>query len=52
MLSLQKVRELLPNDREYADDEIEEIRSSMQELASLAFDSWMEEKKGKPKVKD
>lgn len=43
MLSIEEVRALIEGGEKYTDAEIEEIRSSCYELASLAFDCWLAE---------
>lgn len=48
MLSLAEVREHLPKDEEFTDEQVEEIRDSLYELANICFDMWL--KKTKVKV--
>ncbi len=47
MLSLEEVRASLPNDKEYTDEEVIEIRDSLYELASICFDKWLYDKNKK-----
>lgn len=40
MLSIQKCRELIPDEKKYADAEIEKIRNSLYEMAELALECY------------
>ena len=44
MLSLEEVRKLLGEGKEYSDAEIERIRDECQTLGEIIFESWMKEK--------
>lgn len=44
MLSLEEIRQNLPADREYKDEEVLEIRDSLYKLAQLAFDVWLQKR--------
>lgn len=43
MIPIDKCRELIENDEEYTDEEILKIRDTLEQLADLAFDMWLEE---------
>lgn len=43
MIPLEKIRELEP-DCDLTDEQLEELRADMCELADMAFDKWVAEK--------
>jgi len=45
MISISKCRELIgPKGQDLTDQEVEEIREKLYELASLAFEDWWQQK--------
>ncbi len=46
-ISIQKARELIKDSERYSDAEIEEVIHACHDLAELAFDCWLEERKEK-----
>ena len=47
MMTLERMRELQPELANKSDKEVAEIRDSLYDLAELAFDCYIEEKKNK-----
>jgi hypothetical protein len=45
MLSIEECRALIPNNEDVSDEQIEELRKSMYELAKLALEIYFEEKR-------
>ncbi len=50
MLSIEKLRTLLPNDKSYSDQEVEQIRDEFSRFAELLYDCWVEEKRRKKTI--
>ena len=46
MFSIEKCRELIPENEEFTDKDIEEIRRTLYGLAELFIDEYFEEKNG------
>lgn len=44
MLTIKKCRELIDGDKEYTDEQIDEIRTTLYGLAELALEQYFEEK--------
>ncbi len=44
MISLAKMRELIPDSDKYSDDFLIELRKEMEGFADLAFDCWLAER--------
>ncbi len=44
MLSIEECRKLIPNNEEYSDDQIIEIRKSLYDMAELALEVYFQEK--------
>jgi len=47
MIPLEKLKKLMPKDREYSDEEIIKIGKNMEDFAQLIFDDWLENRKNK-----
>lgn len=48
MLSIERTRELMPEDTKgLSDEEVADIRDTAQMLAEIAFDQWMSDRKKK-----
>lgn len=45
MLTIEQCRALIPNNETYSDQQIEEIRSSLYEVAGIALDDFVEKQK-------
>lgn len=52
MLSIEKCRTLIPDSETYSDEQIEEIRASVYELAGIALDDYMEKKRNNANQRD
>lgn len=46
MRRIEEMRALIPNHEKYTDEQIREIEATLEGLADLAFDMWLEEKNG------
>ena len=50
MLSLEKMRELIPNSDDLTDEFLEELRSEMYAMAELALECYFKNKNGEMKL--
>lgn len=48
MISVEEATALIPDNKEYSDDQIKEIICTLDELANICFDIWLAER-NKPK---
>ncbi len=47
MIPVEKLRELMPKDKKYSDEEIIEVGNQLEGMAQLAFDVWLDDKNKK-----
>ena len=44
MRTIEEMRELIPGHEQYTDEQIQEIEATLEGLADLTFDTWLEER--------
>jgi hypothetical protein len=44
MLSIEQLREVQPNLKNWPDDEVEKLRDNLDVLADIIFDQWLEKR--------
>lgn len=48
MISIEKIRELIPDSEKYSDEEMEKINNDLHALADILFDLWLKERNSRP----
>ena len=51
-LSIEEMKNMMPDDREYTDAEVEKARDIMETFANFAYKNWIEERNRKILLKE
>jgi hypothetical protein len=49
MIEIEELKKLLPANEKLTDEQILELRGQMEQLADIAFDMWLEDKRKEDK---